>query len=184
MDGLMTSRFRWHESRCDNRLYVLLATRIASWNGRQKPEATFLTAFGTPSCSLIKLFTRLGEISVCSLWMHIRSLWMAIRRLWMAVRSLQTEISVGFADDFSTLLGRMHYAENEIGMLFGKRFFLVDWQSKHNADARNPLFHLQDILFPKILRPAQFPLHGGFWLKHIKADTTTHKGGYHPSCRF
>ena len=112
MEGLMTSRFRWHASRCDERLYVLLATRRGSWNGRQKPEATFLAAFGTPSSSLIKLFTRLGEISVCSLWMHIRKLWMAIRRLWMAVRrlwmavrSLQTEISVGFADDFSTLLG-------------------------------------------------------------------------------
>ena len=163
----MTSRFLWHASRCDERLHVLLATRRASWNGRQKPEATFLAAFGTPSSSLIKLFTRLGEISVCSLWMHIR-------RLWMAIRSLQTEISVGFADDFSTLLGRMHYAENEIGMHFGKRFFLMDWQSKHNADARNPLFHPQVILSPKILRPAQFPLPGGFWLKHIKADTTHH----------
>ena len=74
MEGLMTSRFRWHASRCDERLYVLLATRRASWNGRQKPEATFLVAFGTPSSSLIKLFTRLGEISVCSLWMYIRRL--------------------------------------------------------------------------------------------------------------
>ena len=146
----MTSRFRWHASGCDERLYVLLATRRASWNGRQKPEATFLAAFGTPSSSLIKLFTRLGEISVCSLWMYIRRLWMAIRRLWMAIRSLQTEISVGFADDFSMLLGRLDYAENEIGMLFGKRFFLMDWQSKHNADARNPLFHPQVILSPKI----------------------------------
>ena len=122
----MTSRFRWHESRCDNRLYVLLATRRASWKRRQKPEATFLAAFGTPSCSLIKQFTRLGEISVCSLWMYIRRLWMAIRSLWMAVRSLQTEISVGFADDFSMLLGRLDYAENEIGMRFRKRFFLMD----------------------------------------------------------
>ena len=174
MEGLMTSRFRWHESRCDNRLYVLLATRRASWNGRQKPEATFLAAFGTPSSSLMKLFTRLGEISVCSLWMYIRRLWMAIRRLWTAIQSLQTEISIGFADDFSTLLGRLDYAENEIGMLFGRRFFLMDWQSKHNADARNPLFHPQVILSPKILRPAQFPLPGGFWLKHIKAETTHH----------
>ena len=46
--------------------------------------------------------------------------------------------------------------------------------SKHNVDARNPLFHPQDILFPKILRPAQLPLHGGLGLKHIKADTTHH----------
>ena len=174
MEGLMTSRFRWHASRCDERLYVLLATRRASWNGRQKPEATFLAAFGTPSCSLIKLFTRLGKTSVCSLWMYIRSLWMYIRRLWMAIRSLQTEISIGFEDDFSMQLGRLDYAENEIGMLFGKRFFLMDWQSKHYADARNPLFHPQDILFPRILRPAQFPLHGGFWLKHIKANTSHH----------
>ena len=101
----MISRFLWHASRCDERLHVLLATRRASWNGRQKPEATLLAAFGTPSCSLIKLFTRLGEISVCSLWMHIRRLWMAIRRLWMAIRSLQTEISIGFEDDFCMLLG-------------------------------------------------------------------------------
>ena len=174
MESLMTSRFRWHASGCDERLHVLLAIRRASWNGRQKPEATFLAAFGTPASSLIKLFTRLGEISVCSLWMYIRRLWMAIRSLWMAIRSLQTEISVGFEDDFCMLLGRMDYAENGIGMLFGKRFFLMDWQSKHNADARNPLFHPQVILSPKILRPAQFPLPGGFWLKHIKVETTHH----------
>ena len=59
----------------------------------------------------------------------------------MAVRSLQTEISVGFADDFSMLLGRLDYAENEIGMHFGRRFFLMDWQSKHNVDARQ--VHIQ-----------------------------------------
>ena len=139
MEGLMTSRFRWHASRCDERLHVLLATRRASWKRRQKPEATFLAAFETPSSSLIKLFTRLGEISVCSLWMHIRRLWMAIRSLWMAIQSLQTEISVGFADDFCMLLERLDYTENEIGMRFGKRFFLMDWQSKHNADVRQVL---------------------------------------------
>ena len=137
----MTGRFRWHASRCDGRPYVLLVTRRASWNGRQKPEATFLAAFGTSSSSLIKLFTRLGEISVCSLWMHIRRLWMAIRSLWMAIQSLQTEISVGFEDDFCMLLGRMDYAENRIGMRFRKRFFLMDWQSKHNADVRQ--VHIQ-----------------------------------------
>ena len=106
----MTSRFRWHASGCDERLYVLLATRRASWNGRQKPEATFLATFGTPSNSLMKLFTRLGEISVCSLWMHIRRLLMAIRRLCMAVHSLQTEISACSADDFIRHSGPFQHA--------------------------------------------------------------------------
>ena len=45
------------------------------------------------------------EISVCSLWMHIRSLWMAIQRLRTAVRSLQTEISTGCGDDSIMLWG-------------------------------------------------------------------------------
>ena len=34
-----------------------------------------------------------AEISVCSLWMHIRRLLMAIQSLCTAIRSLQTEIS-------------------------------------------------------------------------------------------
>ena len=56
--------------------------------------------FMIPSSTIVEVFARLGEISVCSLWMHIRRLLMAIRRLCMAVHSLQTEISACSADDF------------------------------------------------------------------------------------
>ena len=122
----MTSRFLWHASRCDERLHVLLATRRASWNGRQKPEATFLAAFGTPSSSLIKLFTRLGEISVCSLWMHIRSLRMAIQRLWMHVPRLRTKIAVRCVNNCSTLHKQSQHAANRAAPRYGNRLILLE----------------------------------------------------------
>ena len=51
-----------------------------------------------------------SEISVCSLWMHIRSLWMAIRSLWMAIRRLQTEISVSCGGNCCMLRGGLKHA--------------------------------------------------------------------------
>ena len=70
---------------------------------RQQPRAPFPLPFIIPSCCLVKVFTMLAEISVCSLWMHIRSLLMAIRRLCTAIRSLQTEIPARCVSDSSTL---------------------------------------------------------------------------------
>ena len=66
--------------------------------------------FMIPSCTIIEVSMMLGEISVCSLWMHIRRLLMAIRRLWMAVHSLQTEISARSADDFIRHRGAFQHA--------------------------------------------------------------------------
>ena len=77
---------------------------------RQQPRAPFPLPFIIPSCRLIKVFTMLGKISVCSLWMHIRRLLMAIRRLCMAVHSLQTEISACFLDDFIRHRGAFQHA--------------------------------------------------------------------------
>ncbi len=70
---------------------------------RQQPSAPFPLPFIIPSSCLVKAFTMLGKISVCSLWMHIRRLLMAIRRLCTAIRSLQMEIPARCVSDFSTL---------------------------------------------------------------------------------
>ena len=51
-----------------------------------------------------------GEISVCSLWMHIRSLRMAIQRLWMHVPRLRTKIAVRCVNNCSTLQTGLHRA--------------------------------------------------------------------------
>ena len=70
---------------------------------RQQPRAPFPLPFIIPSSCLVKVFTMLGKISVCSLLMHIRRLLMAIRRLCTAIRSLQTEIAARCVGDSSTL---------------------------------------------------------------------------------
>ncbi len=71
-----------------------------------------LPAFIIPPGILKKVFGKLKEISVCSLWMHIRSLWMAVCSLWMAVQSLQTEISARCVGHFSTLPSSVQHAAN------------------------------------------------------------------------
>ena len=65
---------------------------------RQKNGATSPTLFTNHPYTPKRVLTMPGEISVCSLWMHIRSLWMHIRSLWTAVRNLGTESPARCAD--------------------------------------------------------------------------------------
>ena len=76
----------------------------------QERRADFLTAFIIHPSILIRVFTMLGEISVCSLWMHIRNLCTAVCRLRMAVQRLQTEISANCLNTCSTLHRQSQHA--------------------------------------------------------------------------
>ena len=68
----------------------------------QKQRAVFPTAFIIHPSILIRVFRVPSEISVCSLWMHIRNLCTAVCRLRMAVQRLQTEISANCLNTCST----------------------------------------------------------------------------------
>ena len=48
---------------------------------RQKNGATSPTLFTNHPYTPKRVLTMPGEISVCSLWMHIRSLWTAVRNI-------------------------------------------------------------------------------------------------------
>ncbi len=76
----------------------------------QERRTDFPTAFIIHPCTLTRVFTMLGEISVCSLWMHIRNLCTAVCRLRMAVQRLQTEISANYLNTCSKLRGQSQHA--------------------------------------------------------------------------
>ena len=76
----------------------------------QERRADFPTAFIIHPCTLIRVFRVPSEISVCSLWMHIRSLCTAVCRLRMAVQWLQTEISANGLNTCSTLHRQSQHA--------------------------------------------------------------------------
>ena len=67
-----------------------------------------------------------GEISVCSLWMHIRSLRMAIQRLWMHVPRLRTKIAVRCVNNCSTLHKQSQHAANRTAPRYGNRLILLE----------------------------------------------------------
>ena len=67
-----------------------------------------------------------GEISVCSLWMHIRSLRMAIQRLWMHVPRLRTKIAVRCVNNCSTLHKQSQHAANRAAPRYGNRLILLE----------------------------------------------------------
>lgn len=76
----------------------------------QERRTDFPTAFIIHPCTLIRVFTMLGEISVCCLWMHIHNLCTAVCRLRMAVQRLQTEISANYLNTCSTLHRQSQHA--------------------------------------------------------------------------
>ncbi len=67
-----------------------------------------------------------GEISVCSLWMHIRSLRMAIQRLWMHIPRLRTKIAVRCVNNCSTLHKQSQHAANRTAPRYGNRLILLE----------------------------------------------------------
>ena len=67
-----------------------------------------------------------GEISVCSLWMHIRSLRMAIQRLWMHIPRLRTKIAVRCVNNCSTLHKQSQHAANRTAPRHGNRLILLE----------------------------------------------------------
>ena len=67
-----------------------------------------------------------GEISVCSLWMHIRSLRMAIQRLWMHIPRLRTKIAVHCVNNCSTLRKQSQHAANRTAPRYGNRLILLE----------------------------------------------------------
>ena len=71
-------------------------TRLTSW---------LVWLFCHWTKTLMKVFVMQVEISVCSLWMHIRSLWMAIQRLRTAVHNLRTEILPSLLKTLIMVLG-------------------------------------------------------------------------------
>ena len=77
---------------------------------KQERRADFPTAFIIHPCTLIRVFRVPSEISVCSLWMHIRNLCTAVCRLRMAVQRLQTEISANCLNTCSTLHKQSQHA--------------------------------------------------------------------------
>ena len=93
---------------------------------RQQPRAPFPLPFIIPSSRLIKVFTMLGKISVCSLWMHIRSLRMAIQRLWMHIPRLRTKIAVRCVNNCSTLHRQSQHATNRTAPRYGNRPILLE----------------------------------------------------------
>ena len=76
----------------------------------QERRTDFPTAFMIHPSTLIRVFKVPSEISVCSLWMHIRNLCMAVCRLRMAVQRLQTETSANCLNTCSTLRGQSQHA--------------------------------------------------------------------------
>ena len=101
---------------------------------KQERRADFPTAFIIHPCTLTRVFTMLGEISVCSLWMHIRNLCTAVCRLRMAVQRLQTETSANCLNTCSTLRGQSQHAANGTAPHCGKRPGLME--RKNNYDER------------------------------------------------
>ncbi len=77
---------------------------------KQERRADFPTAFIIHPCTLIRVFRVPSEISVCSLWMHIRNLCTAVCRLRMAVQRLQTETSANCLNTCSTLHRQSQHA--------------------------------------------------------------------------
>ena len=77
---------------------------------KQERRADFPTTFIIHPSTLTRVFRVPSEISVCSLWMHIRSLCTAVCRLRMAVQRLQTDISANCQKTCSTLHRQSQHA--------------------------------------------------------------------------
>ena len=77
--------------------------------GRKAKDNHFTTAHNS-SQHHKNSYQDTGEISVCSLWMHIRSLRMAIQRLWMHIPRLRTKIAARCTSNRSTLPTGLHRA--------------------------------------------------------------------------
>mgnify|MGYP004474272211 FL=1 len=93
--------------------------------GREAKDNHFTTAHNS-SQHHKNSYQDTGEISVCSLWMHIRSLRMAIQRLWMHVPSLRTKIAVRCVNNCSTLHKQSQHAANRTAPRYGNRLILLE----------------------------------------------------------
>ena len=93
--------------------------------GRKAKDNHFTTAHNS-SQHHKNSYQDTGEISVCSLWMHIRSLRMAIQRLWMHVPRLRTKIAVRCVNNCSTLHKQSQHAANRTAPRYGNRLILLE----------------------------------------------------------
>ena len=93
--------------------------------GREAKDNHFTTAHNS-SQHHKNSYQDTGEISVCSLWMHIRSLRMAIQRLWMHVPRLRTKIAVRCVNNCSTLHKQSQHAANRTAPRYGNRLILLE----------------------------------------------------------
>ena len=93
--------------------------------GREAKDNHFTTAHNS-SQHHKNSYQDTGEISVCSLWMHIRSLRMAIQRLWMHVPRLRTKIEVRCVNNCSTLHKQSQHAANRTAPRYGNRLILLE----------------------------------------------------------
>ena len=93
--------------------------------GRKAKDNHFTTAHNS-SQHHKNSYQDTGEISVCSLWMHIRSLRMAIQRLWMHVPRLRTKIAVRCVNNCSTLHKQSQHAANRTAPRYGNRPILLE----------------------------------------------------------
>ena len=93
--------------------------------GREAKDNHFTTAHNS-SQHHKNSYQDTGEISVCSLWMHIRSLRMAIQRLWMHIPRLRTKIAVRCVNNCSTLHKQSQHAANRTAPRYGNRLILLE----------------------------------------------------------
>ena len=93
--------------------------------GRKAKDNHFTTAHNS-SQHHKNSYQDTGEISVCSLWMHIRSLRMAIQRLWMHIPRLRTKIAVRCVNNCSTLHKQSQHAANRTAPRYGNRLILLE----------------------------------------------------------
>ena len=93
--------------------------------GREAKDNHFTTAHNS-SQHHKNSYQDTGEISVCSLWMHIRSLRMAIQRLWMHIPRLRTKIAVRCVNNCSTLHRQSQHAVNRTAPRYGNRLILLE----------------------------------------------------------
>ena len=75
----------------------------------------------------------LGEISVCSLWMHIRNLCTAVCRLRMAVQRLQTETSANCLNTCSTLRMELHRTAGNAPALWSGKTSMIKGFGKERS---------------------------------------------------
>ena len=114
--------------------------------GRKAKDNHFTTAHNS-SQHHKNSYQDTGEISVCSLWMHIRSLRMAIQRLWMHVPRLRTKIAVRCVNNCSTLHKQSQHAANRTAPRYGNRLILLEAFTHLTSSSCHPKIFVKEFSY-------------------------------------